>query len=108
MNAPFDHASGRLGVTPTGLNSAGPAMTKRCPSTRTSASAMEYGIPPTGGIGMGSRGREMVLTGSAMDETIGVSAGPTTMHTLDSGAISQSARKWYSLHVVVVESSCDG
>ena len=56
----------------------------------------------------GSRGREMVLTGSAMDETIGVSAGTTTMHALDSGAISQSVRKWYSLHVVVVESSCDG
>ena len=54
--------------------------------------------------GMGIEGLLMALTGSGIRDTIGVSAGTTTM----GGLISHSVRKWANLLVVVVESSCDG
>jgi hypothetical protein len=66
------------------------------------------GMPLSGGLGMGIDRPLMAIVGSAIRETIGVSAGKTTMSTLDGGLISHLTRKWANLLVVVVESSCDG
>jgi hypothetical protein len=64
-----------------------------CPSTRTFLTAIEYGMPPSGGTGMGIDRLLMALMGSGIRGTIGVSAGTTTMSGLDGGSISQSSRK---------------
>jgi tRNA synthetases class II (D, K and N) len=46
---------------------------------RGAAGLVEYGMPPSGGMGMGMDRLLMARTGSGIRETIGVSAGPTTM-----------------------------